>query len=102
LGVARDYIQARYWYEKAAEQGNALAQNNLGVLYWYGHGVRQDRAKARQLYELAASQGNIAAKRNLETPVQSGNAPTWQPAPGFCTNMNTMARGFDQFGQSCW
>jgi TPR repeat protein len=29
LGVAQDYKQAVYWYQKAADQGYAEAQNNL-------------------------------------------------------------------------
>ncbi|MBR0097489.1 MAG: SEL1-like repeat protein, partial [Synergistaceae bacterium] len=28
-GVQQDYQQALYWYRKAAEQGDAGAQNNL-------------------------------------------------------------------------
>ena len=31
-GVARDYAEARYWYRKAAEQGDANAQHNLRLL----------------------------------------------------------------------
>jgi TPR repeat protein len=33
---------------KAAEAGNAQAMNDLGELYYYGHGVAQDYAKAHQ------------------------------------------------------
>ena len=38
LKVAQDYKQARYWYEKAAEQGHDKAANNLGCLYLDGLG----------------------------------------------------------------
>jgi TPR repeat protein len=31
-GVPKDYVQARQWYEKAAAQGNTIAQYNLGRL----------------------------------------------------------------------
>ena len=31
-GVEQDYTEAVVWYRKAAEQGNAGAQFNLGVL----------------------------------------------------------------------
>ena len=34
------------WYRKAAEQGDAVAQYNLGVLYHEGHGVAQDDTQA--------------------------------------------------------
>ena len=32
-GVLQDYAQAAFWYRKAAEQGDALAQYYLGNLY---------------------------------------------------------------------
>ena len=41
-----DYEQAFYWYKKAADQGNADTQFNLGLMYYEGQGVLQD-------YELA-------------------------------------------------
>jgi TPR repeat protein len=44
-----------------ADQGNAQAQSNLGVLYFKGHGVLQDYAMARQWFEKAAAQGHVAA-----------------------------------------
>jgi len=28
------------WYRKAADQGRAAAQNNIGTLYEEGHGVK--------------------------------------------------------------
>ena len=31
------------WYRKAAEQGNAKAQSNLGLMYANGQGVPQER-----------------------------------------------------------
>ena len=36
-----DYEQAFYWYKKAAEQGDADAQNNLGIMYERGYGVKK-------------------------------------------------------------
>ena len=48
-----------------AAQGNALAQNNLGLLYDIGNGVPQDYAIARQWYEQAAAQNHAGAQVNL-------------------------------------
>src|SRR6266849_3463369 len=48
-----------------AAQGNALAQNNLGLLYDLGDGVPQDYAVARQWYEKAAAQNHASAQFNL-------------------------------------
>ena len=50
---------------QAAEQGNADAQFNLGVMYDTGQGVRQDYAQAVQWYRKAAEQGNAKAQYNL-------------------------------------
>lgn len=38
-GVGQDWVQAVYWYRKAADQGHDYAQNNLGVCYDNGNGV---------------------------------------------------------------
>ena len=43
------------WYRKAAEQGYATAQHNLGVMYGKGLGVPQDEAQAYMWFKLAAS-----------------------------------------------
>lgn len=37
----QDYNQARQWYQIAAEQGDMEAQDNLGVMYANGLGVKQ-------------------------------------------------------------
>jgi TPR repeat protein len=37
--VKQDHAEAVQWYGKAAEQGNAFAQYNLGACYYYGTGA---------------------------------------------------------------
>jgi len=66
LVVTQNYKAAIKWYKKAAEQGYAYAQYNLGVMYNYGQGVTQDYQAAVKLYKLAAEQGNA------KSPVLSG------------------------------
>ena len=51
--------------KKAAEQGNAKAQNNLGLMYAQGAGVPEDDAEAVRWYQWAAEQGNAEAQYNL-------------------------------------
>ncbi|HEV8552721.1 MAG TPA: tetratricopeptide repeat-containing serine protease family protein [Casimicrobiaceae bacterium] len=53
------------WYQKAATQGNADAQFNLGVMYANGEGVSKDAAKAVEWYQKAATQGDADAQLNL-------------------------------------
>jgi len=37
-GVEQVYAKASHWWRKAAEQGNAYAQFNLGDMYFLGSG----------------------------------------------------------------
>ena len=46
------------WYTLAAEQGNALAQYNLGWMCLGGLGVPQDYVRAHMWFNLSASQGD--------------------------------------------
>ena len=60
-----DYATAlRLWRPRAA-QGVALAQNNLGLMYYNGQGLPQDYDEAAKWYRLAAEQGNATAQSNL-------------------------------------
>ena len=45
--------EAVKWYRKAAEQGNADAQSNLGVMYANGTGVTKDESEAMKWYRKA-------------------------------------------------
>ena len=49
----------------AADQGDANAQFNLGVMYDQGQGVPQDYQQAVKWYRLAADQGHASALRLL-------------------------------------
>ena len=70
---AGDYAKAASLYRKAAQQGLAEAQNNLGVMYKDGQGVEQNFAEAARWFAKAALQGNILAQSNLGWLYQSGN-----------------------------
>ncbi|NBV99560.1 MAG: sel1 repeat family protein [Proteobacteria bacterium] len=57
---------AKFWYEKAAEQGHLNAQFNLGLIYQEGEGFETpDYEKARYWYEKAAKQNDQLACFNL-------------------------------------
>lgn len=60
-----DYATALREWQPLAEQGQALAQYNLGLLYAKGQGVSKDDAQAQQWYEKAAAQGHADAQVNL-------------------------------------
>jgi TPR repeat protein len=50
---------------KSAKEGNAGAQNELGLLYNEGHGVPQDYGQAKHWFEKAVKQGHVEAQVNL-------------------------------------
>jgi len=62
---AGDYATALRLWRPLAEQGDARAQNNLGVMYENAKGVPQDINEAVRLYRLAAAQGYGGAQYNL-------------------------------------
>ena len=64
-GVPQDDQEAVNWWRKAAEQGHASAQFNLGFMYAEGRGVPQDDQEAVGWYRKAAEQGNDSAQYNL-------------------------------------
>ena len=49
----KDPEQAVFWFRKAAEQGMAVSQTTLAMLYEEGRGVPQDPEEARKWYRLA-------------------------------------------------
>ena len=60
-----DYVTAIKEWMPLAEQGDADAQNNLGVMYENGYGTTQDYKKAAKWYRLAAEQGQGVAQEQL-------------------------------------
>jgi HJR/Mrr/RecB family endonuclease len=67
-----DYKNAAFWYRKTAEQGYAIGQNNLGLMYERGWGVPQDDKEAAIWYHKAAEQGNASAQKNLGWLYENG------------------------------
>ena len=61
----KDYATALREWKPLAEQGHAVAQTNLGVMFQQGLGVPQDFELAVVLYKLAAEQGYGAAQNKL-------------------------------------
>ena len=65
-GVPRNYAEAVYWWRKAAEQSDADAQFNLGLVYAIGYGGEpKSSATAVTWYSKAADQGHANAQFNL-------------------------------------
>jgi len=73
--VPVDYTEASTLYQKAAAQGHKAAQNNLGVMYAYGQGVRGDLLEAYKWMRIAlrnsAKGDTYPMAQNLQTISQS-------------------------------
>jgi TPR repeat protein len=63
----KDYAAALWIFRPLAEQGNASAQNNLGVMYAIGNGMPQDYVEAHKWANLAAAQGNKVAEKFMDS-----------------------------------
>jgi len=64
---------AAQWFLKAAEQGDVVAQSNLGLLYQKGQGVPRNYDQAAKWYLRAAEQGNDMAQNGLGTFYENGH-----------------------------
>ncbi len=73
-GVAQDNAEAVKWFRRAAEQGDAKAQSNLGFIYGEGLGVSQDDAQALKWFRKAAEQGDARAQYNLGLMYDKGRS----------------------------
>jgi TPR repeat protein len=61
--------EQKTYLRSKAEQGDAMAQYNLGVLYARGWGVPQDFIEAHLWLSLAAAQGNKLAAQEHDKVV---------------------------------
>jgi TPR repeat protein len=65
-GVPQDYKEAAKWYRKSAEQGQAMAQSNLGLIYMSGTGVPQDYITGYAWISVAKANGYLTAVTALD------------------------------------
>ena len=62
---AKEFDQARSWFEGAAKRGDVEAQRFLGMIFFLGQGVKQDYAQASIWLDKAAKGGDTQAPRYL-------------------------------------
>ncbi len=75
-----DYATALREWRPLAEQGNAKAQYNLGVMYGNGVGVPQDEAQAYMWFKLASSTFPPGENRNIAVKSRDIIAKMMTPA----------------------
>jgi TPR repeat protein len=74
--ISGDYATALKEFRPLADQGDAVAQNKLGLMYENGEGVTQDYAEAVKWYRKAAEQGFAWAQFNLGRMYDNGQGVT--------------------------
>jgi TPR repeat protein len=67
-----DYAEAMRWLRVAADQGSAMAEQNIGYMYYNGFGVSQDYAEAAVWYRRAAEQGLAVGESSIGWLYQNG------------------------------
>ena len=72
IGIVKDEKEAVKWYAKAADQGDATAQNNLGWCYVNGSGVVKDEKEAVKWYTKSAEKGEEVGQRLLGWCYENG------------------------------
>ena len=81
-GVTQDFKEAVKWFRLSAEQGNADAQDILGVMYSNGQGVTKDYSRAYIWYSIAAAQGVTSAAKSRDYFVQTNETTTTRGGSG--------------------
>ena len=71
-----DYVTALRVFKPLAEQGNAPAQNYLGLMYYVGQGVTTNYDEAAKWSRLAAEQGDMEAQYSLGVMYYQGQGVT--------------------------
>lgn len=89
-------------YKEAAECGDKMAQNNLGVCYSKGEGVEKNKAEAIYWYRQSAEQGEVLAMLNLGICLLDSNpseAVSWlekSAAKGNTSAMTELGRCYEE------
>jgi hypothetical protein len=60
-----DYENAFEMFTRAADLGSLKAHQEVGNLYYFGHGTSKDVTKAKRHWEVAAIGGDCLARHNL-------------------------------------
>ncbi len=71
-GTSKDVGQSLAWFRKAADQGNAPSQTELGWIYREGRGIDKDDAQAVSWFRKGAEQNNSGALYGLGVSYATG------------------------------
>ncbi len=87
-----DYVTAVHEFRLLAEQGDAIAQFNLGVMYAEGNGVPQDYVQSHKWFNLAASRYLASEKECRDRAVNNRELIAANMTPARTYNAQWLAR----------
>ncbi len=65
MGLPVDMNEAYCWWRKAAERGNSYAQNEVGICFDFGLGIKESKKEAVKWFKRSASKDYIPAVYTL-------------------------------------
>ena len=65
FGCEEDPKKALYWFKKAAQHNDILAQHNIGMIYLDGEGVKKNHNVAKEWFEKSSTQGHTESQYQL-------------------------------------
>jgi TPR repeat protein len=80
------------WFRKAAEQGEAKAQFNVGIMYAHGQGVPRDDVQALKWLDLASSHSGASEKATRERAVRNRDKLAARMTPAQIAEAQKLAR----------
>ena len=99
-GIRKDKVKAAKWYYKAAVQGHAAAQNNLGKCYYDGEGVLEDREEAFSWFQKAANQGDKVGQCNVALCYEIGEGVVQNKTEAYKWYRKSAENGYAK--AQCW
>lgn len=86
-------VKALKWLRQAAESGFAVAQVELGEMYYTGHGVQRDLAASRKWISHAAQANYPRAKLDLmQLDIESGDVTSGSATQAFDSVIRSFAK----------
>jgi len=96
----KDYKNALYYYNIAAEKGDDTAYDRIGRMYYYSYGVQTDYLKAFEIFSVLAKKNNAMAEQMLGNIYRYGRGQKTDYKLAFRFYEMSANQGYD-FGQYC-
>ncbi|MDD2466306.1 MAG: tetratricopeptide repeat protein [Desulfobulbus sp.] len=91
--VPQNFLEAKKWLSRGAEQGDMSAQVDLAYMHYHGLGGDRDYTKALALYEKAALQGDPIAQANTGMMYANGTGTNTDRSKGYAWYSLAASRG---------